>query len=171
VKDIAIVNKIVKTPRRGVFTGFRILACLILLVTASYLLPAVAYAHGAKIDYTISTTVEIVASYDNGDPMLGAQVSVYAPNDPSTPWLNGECDDEGYFSFTPDPSIPGRWDIQVRQAGHGDMIHIDIDEGMVTGGSSSGYSTGQIVLMSICVFWGILGTALYFRRRRADAHS
>ena len=165
------MNKIVETPRRGVSTGFRILACLILLVTVSYLLPAVAYAHGAKIDYTISTAIEIVARYDNGDPMAGAQVTVYAPDAPSTPWLNGKCDDEGHFSFTPDTSIPGRWDIQVRQAGHGDMVHIDIDEDMITGGSSRGYSTEQIVLMSVCVIWGIIGTALYFHRRRADAHS
>ena len=98
--------------------------------------------------------------------MAGAQVTVYAPDDPSTPWLTGECDDEGRFAFTPDTSIPGTWDIQVRQAGHGDMIHIDIEEGSVTGGSSSGYSTAQIVIMAVCVIWGVIATALYFSNRR-----
>lgn len=134
---------------------------------ASFCLTSTAYAHGAKIEYKIATSIEIVAKYDSGEPMAEAQVSIYAPDNPSTPWLTGTCDEYGHFSFTPDASILGTWDIQVRQAGHGDMIHIEIEEGSATGGSSSGYSIGQIVLMSVCVIWGILSTALFFKRRKA----
>ncbi len=134
---------------------------------AVLLLPTMVYAHGAKIEYAIASSIEIVAKYDSGEPMSGAQVTVYAPDDPSTPWLTGECDDDGRFAFAPDMAKSGTWDIQVRQAGHGDMIHIGVEEGSVTGGSSSGYSTGQIVLMTVCVIWGIIGTALYFGRRKA----
>ncbi len=43
-----------------------------------------------------------------------------------TPWLTGICDQQGRFSFTPDPDLPGTWDVQVRQAGHGDIIHIPV---------------------------------------------
>ncbi len=142
----------------------------VLCLFAVLLLPTMVYAHGAKIEYTVVTTietVEIVAKFDNGEPMTDAQVSVYAPNNTTVPWLTGMCDEQGRFSFNPDTSISGRWDIQVRQAGHGHMIYIEVEEGSVTGGSSSGYSTGQIVLMTVCVIWGILGTALYFRRRKA----
>ena len=147
-------------------TGFRSIACL-LSVLAVLFSASTASAHGAKIEYTIATSIEIVAKYDSGEPMAEAQVSIYAPDDPSTPWLTGTCDEEGHFSFTPDLSIPGTWDIQVRQAGHGDMIHIEIGEGMVSGGSSSGdYSTGQIIVMSVCVIFGLAGTALYFRKRK-----
>lgn len=150
-------------------TEMRIRSGLIILVVAfaAFLLPTTAYAHGAKIEYSSTTAVELVATYDSGEPMGGAQVVVYAPDDPSTAWLIGQCDDEGRFAFAPDASQPGTWDVQVRQAGHGDMIHIDIAEGTVSGGISSGYSTGQIVVMAVCVIWGIAGTALYFRRRRA----
>ncbi|MBN1189419.1 MAG: carboxypeptidase regulatory-like domain-containing protein [Dehalococcoidales bacterium] len=125
-----------------------------------------AFAHGAKIEYTIGMSVDIVAMYDSGEPMGGAQVAVYAPGDPSHPWLTGVCDDQGRFSFTPDTSLPGTWDVQVRQAGHGDITHIPVGAG--SDGSSEGGNTPlQIVLMSLCVVWGCIGTALFFMRRKA----
>jgi len=129
-------------------------------------LSGTASAHGAKIDYTVNIAVEIRAAYDTGQPMAGGQIAVYAPDDPSTPWLTGVCDEEGRFAFTPDPSRPGTWDVQVRQAGHGDMVHIPIGEGMTASGGT-GFTPLQIVLMGACVVWGFVGTALYFSRRRA----
>ena len=130
-------------------------------------LPMKAYAHGAIIEYTVDMTIEIVATYDNGEPMAGAQVVVYAPDDPSTPWLTGVCDDEGRFTFIPDTSRPGTWDIQVRQAGHGDMVHIPVGQDMVATSGVGGFGVLQIALMSACVIWGFVGTALYFSRRKA----
>ena len=130
-------------------------------------LPMRAYAHGVIIEYTVDMAIEIVAMYDNGEPMAGAQVVVYAPDDPSTPWLTGVCDDQGRFTFVPDASKPGTWDIQVRQAGHGGMVHIPVGEGMVATTETGGFGVLQIVLMSACVIWGFVGTALYFSRRRA----
>ena len=130
-------------------------------------LPMKASAHGARIEYTINMTIDIVASYDNGEPMAGAQVVVYAPDDPSNPWLTGVCDDEGRFSFVPDSSKAGTWDIQVRQSGHGDIVHIPIGENMVATGGTGGYTVLQIILMAACGIWGFVGTALYFSRRKA----
>ena len=131
-------------------------------------------AHGAKIQYEIEMVVEIRATYDTGEPMDGGQVTVYAPDDPTTPWLKGVCDEEGRFVFTPDPSKLGTWDVQVRQAGHGDMVHIPIGEGVATTGST-GYTPLQIVLMGACVVWGFVGTALFSRasllKGGSDAHS
>lgn len=126
-----------------------------------------ALAHGAKIEYTLSTAVELVATYDTGEPLAGGQVTVYAPDDPTTPWLTDVCDDEGRFIFTPDPDKPGTWDVQVRQAGHGDIVHIPIGSGAV-GSGGGGFSPVQIVLMSACVVWGFVGTALFFSRRKTS---
>jgi nickel transport protein len=125
-----------------------------------------ALAHGARIEYTINMAVEIVAAYDSGEPMAEAQVTIYAPNDLENPWLTGTTDDVGRFTFTPDPAIPGTWDVQVRQAGHGDIVHIPVGEGVASAGST-GFTTVQILLMSACVVWGFVGTALYFSRRKA----
>jgi nickel transport protein len=139
-----------------------IIGLLMLLV-----LPAQALAHGVNIEYTSDVEITIVAKYDTGTPMAGAQVTVYAPDNPTTPWLTGVCDDEGVFSFTPDSSKPGTWDVQVRLAGHGGIIHIPVGEGAAGSGGLGGYSWLQIALMAACVVWGSIGTALYFRRRRA----
>jgi len=145
---------------------WKLIAGFILALMLCLALPLSAYAHGAKIEYTVGMTVEIFAAYDSGEPMAGAQVTVYAPDDPSTPWLTGVCDDEGRFSFTPDTARTGTWDIQVRQAGHGDIVHIPI--GAASAGTGGGGNTPlQIALMAVCVVWGSIGTALYFSRRKA----
>ena len=148
------------------YIKWKFITCIISALILGLGLPITAYAHGAKIEYTVNMTIELVAAYDNGEPMAGAQFVVYAPDDPSTPWLTGVCDDEGRFSFTPDTSKPGTWDIQVRQAGHGDIVHIPVGEDTVGTGGTGGYTPLQIVLMAACVIWGSVGTALYFSRRR-----
>ena len=141
----------------GVYLAFLVIALLI---------PTTVYAHGVDIYYTSSTVVEIHAAYDSGEPMAGAQVVVYAPDEPATPWLTGVCDEEGRFSFSPDTSTPGTWDVQVRLAGHGDIVHIPVG-GATAADSGGGFSVLQIVLMALCVVWGLTGTALYVLRRRA----
>jgi nickel transport protein len=145
---------------------WKAIAVVIGVLALSLLLPAPALAHGVNIQYSSDVEIKIVAKYDSGEPMAGAQVAVYAPDDPSTPWLTGVCDDEGRFSFTPDTSIPGTWDVQVRLAGHGGMIHIPVGGSTAASGGIGGYSYLQIGLMAACVIWGSIGTALYFRRRR-----
>jgi nickel transport protein len=146
---------------------WKTLAVLVGVLVLSLVLPAQALAHGVNIEYSSDVEITIVAKYDSGTPMAGAQVAVYAPDAPSTPWLTGVCDDEGVFSFTPDTSIPGTWDVQVRLAGHGGIVHIPVSEGAASSGGVGGYSWLQIAIMAACVFWGSIGTALYFRRRRA----
>lgn len=131
------------------------------------LLPTAVDAHGVNIDYTVSSVVEIVAAYDTGEPMAGAQVVVYAPDEPTAAWLTGTCDDEGRFTFSPDASTPGTWDVQVRLAGHGEIVHIPVGGGTSVEEGGGGYSVLQIVLMSVCVVWGLVATALYLSRRRA----
>lgn len=145
---------------------WRFVVAVIGVLVLSLLLPTEVLAHGVNIQYTSDIEIIIVAKYDTGAPMAGAQVAVYAPDEPSDPWLTGVCDDEGRFSFTPDVSRPGIWDVQVRLAGHGGMVHIPVGEGTATTGGVSGYSYLQIALMAACVIWGSLGTALYFWRRR-----
>jgi len=142
---------------------WRLLVALLTLLLALGI-TATASAHGAKIEYTISMAIEIRAAYDTGEPMAGGQVTVYAPDAPSTPWLTGVCDEDGRFIFTPDTSRPGTWDVQVRQSGHGDMVHIPIGEGMAVSGTT-GYTPLQIVLMGASVVWGFAGTALFFSRK------
>lgn len=132
-------------------------------------------AHGTEITYTVQATVDIEAYFDTGEPMANAQVTVYAPNDPANAWLQGEADENGRFTFTPDPEIPGRWDVAIRTAGHGEMLNIPLTDeatGSFALGAGSGGSGGQTlaqrVLIGAAVLWGCIGTALYFRRPKKE---
>jgi len=130
--------------------------------------PLVVAAHGVDITAVPVNAVEIVALYDSGHPMAGGQVVIYAPDEPLEPWLIGTCDDEGRFVFVPDYSRPGLWEIQVRLAGHGDLIRFEVSaaEEVITAGQG-GLSFLQKILMALVVAWGAVGTALYFSRRNS----
>lgn len=129
-----------------------------------------ALAHGTEIGLNEVAAVEIDARFDNGDPMAEAQVTVYAPTDRATPWLTGLADANGHFVFVPDRALSGQWDIQLRTAGHGDWVYLDVAEGDITElrGSGGGLTIPQIVLMSAAVIWGFVGTALYFMGNRKE---
>jgi nickel transport protein len=143
----------------------------ILLPFVVLILNGTAFSHGAWIEWSVeSGEVAIRAVFDDGTPMTGASVTVYPENSPNEPWLIGETDSLGTYRFTPDASVSPAWDLQVRKAGHGDMVRIDLTG---EGSSSTALSIGQIILMTVCVTWGLIGTGLYFaaRKRERDARS
>ena len=157
------------------------------LMLGTMLVSAVAaYAHGVALDYTVddaSGAITVRAAFDTGEPLGEAQVAVFAPNDLVTPWLTGAADADGAFAFTPDYTIEGVWDVQVRKAGHGGLLHLTLDASMAATGSAltagaappaapgNGFTPAQVVIMSASIIWGCVGTALYFAgRRRAEAH-
>ncbi|MFP4007616.1 MAG: carboxypeptidase-like regulatory domain-containing protein [Spirulinaceae cyanobacterium] len=141
-----------------------------------------ALAHGANISYQQTQAIEIQAQYDGGTPMDNAQVTVYAPDDPATPWLKGTTDEEGKFTFSPDPTLTGNWDIKVRQAGHGDLVSIPFEGNTSSDGGenntvqiatastpmNSGYTPLQKAVMAAVGVWGCVGTALFFARRKSS---
>lgn len=147
--------------------------------------PQRAMAHGASIEYRTTQALEVTATYDSGEPFAHAQVTVYAPDNPAEPWLTGTTDDQGRFTFTPDPAIAGNWDVQVRQAGHGDIVSIplegtdgtddadDSDVALVstTGSSSPSITPLQKAVMVGSVIWGLVGTALFFSSRSNASRS
>ncbi|MBT9163668.1 MAG: hypothetical protein DDT24_00588 [Chloroflexi bacterium] len=142
-----------------------ILFAVLLVFVLPLGLSATAFAHGVELEYRTGVIIEIFAAYDTGEPMSGAEIRVYAPDDPSTPWLTGACDENGRFSFMPDPSLPGMWSVQVRHMGHGGWIHIPVGDNMVRAGGT-GYTPLQLGLMAGSVVWGFIGTALFFWKRR-----
>jgi len=126
-------------------------------------------AQGMVLTYAARevTTVQVAlnAAFESGEAMSGAQVTVYAPDDPQTPWLTGACDDRGRFVFLEPDMIEV---VEADAAGTGEAVQtlrIADGGGRLTGGDS-GFSTGQILLMSGSVIWGLVGTALYMSRRR-----
>ncbi|MEO1290904.1 MAG: hypothetical protein AAFV93_24470, partial [Chloroflexota bacterium] len=66
---------------------------------------------------------------------------IFAPDDLINPWSTGVMDETGTYAFTPDYTIEGFWDVQVRKAGHGGLINIEITEDMMPDSSSSAVSS------------------------------
>lgn len=130
-----------------------------------------ALAHGVSLTYETRPGVVISARYDSGEPLTGAQVTVFTPDNPAEPWLTGTSDASGRFYFTPDPAVPGLWEVQVRLAGHGGLIRVAVEEGGAAAAGASGFTTLQKLIMVLAVLWGLAGTAMYFSRRKTDAHS
>jgi nickel transport protein len=120
-------------------------------------------AHGIQVNYQTTQAIRIQAAYDTGEPMIDAQVSVYAPNNLQTPWRQGQTDGLGHFSFSPDPTLTGNWEVKVGQAGHGDILVIPIGTEVATQPTKS---LLQKLLITGSVIWGCVGTALFFSRRR-----
>ncbi|MCM1984276.1 carboxypeptidase regulatory-like domain-containing protein [Lyngbya confervoides] len=127
--------------------------------------PAV-QAHGAKLQTRTRLTVEVQATYDSGDPMKAAQVQVYSPQNPDSPYLKGTTDSQGVYRFVPPES--GNWEVAVRQAGHGDItvIPVDLETSTVVDPSTDQLIVWQRMIIIGSVIWGCVGTALYFRRRQ-----
>ena len=124
------------------------------------------WGHGAIATY--KQTLTISSKYDTGEPFANAQVVVYSPNNVETPWLTGATNAQGEFSFTPDTSQPGNWEVMVRQAGHGQTIVIPIGSGenmaIGSGGNIIGSSLLSKLLAGGAAIWGFIGTALFFLR-------
>lgn len=144
---------------------------IILLSLVAWLgFPVRAIAHGAKIEYQTTAAIKINATYDSGEPMSKAQISIYSPDDPATPWLTGKTDESGGFMFVPDPNKLGNWEVKVRQAGHGALISIALGETEMNSQQtqpafSQNYTTMQKALMMVSVGWGFVGTALFFSKK------
>ena len=137
--------------------------CAILIL---FLIPLKTAAHGVDITAAPVSAVEIIALYDSGLPMAGGQVTIYAPDDPLEPWQTGICDQDGRCVFVADYSRPGLWEVQVRLAGHGDLIRVEVTEAEeAQAESAGGLSLLQKIVMALVIAWGAVGTALYFSRR------
>lgn len=139
-----------------------------------------AFAHGVSIQYRATKAIEIQATYEGGVPMADAQVSVYAPDAPSTPWMTGKTDEQGRFVFVPDSTQAGNWDVKVRQLGHGKILSIATDRLLIAtkasesqstpmlSATSNDYTPLQKTVMAATGIWGCLGTALFFARRKSE---
>ncbi len=140
--------------------------------TLALLAPEQVLGHAAELDASLRTAVEVEARFEDGTPMAAAQITVFAPNDPAEPWLQGLTDATGRFVFVPGDHA-GYWSVRVRQAGHGAMVHVDPGEPVAAATpallatSTDAPDRLQKLLMAASIVWGCIGTALYCRRRSA----
>ncbi len=132
-------------------------------------------AHAVAVEARVVPGIALQARYDSGEPMAQAQVVIYRPNQPMTPAQIGLTDAQGRFQFVPTPAEEGVWSLQVRQAGHGAMVHLPMPltapEGEVVPAVVAVAGFGQLtivqkIVMALSIVWGLIGTALFFYARR-----
>ena len=137
--------------------------CLVLILSVS------AFSHGTKYELVKSGQIGIRAMFDSGEPMSEADVLVFPPGSTISS-VTEKTDAQGIFYFVADR--PGTWTMQVRdKTGHGMRINLDIDETLSIKGDpqkGGGLNTARKVIMAICVAWGAIGTALYFKGRKGQ---
>ncbi len=139
------------------------------MLAACLYAPDRAHPHGAILQTQPAPGITVQAFYDDGTEMADAQIVIYAPHDPVRPWRTGVADARGRLSFVPDSAISGRWTVQARQAGHGAMAYFttnDDSASVIALSSQTGITPLQRAIMAACVIWGMIGTALFFHRRR-----
>jgi len=132
------------------------------------------FSHGVNVIWELrGDSVHVTGSFDDGQPMDNAQVTVFSGAAPSEPYLTGVTDESGKFSFLPDRVESENWDVQLRKAGHGEIVHISLSDAPTMQGGHGRFSVMQIVLMAVCVVWGFTGTALFFasKREKRNAHT
>jgi len=143
------------------------------VLAAGLIAPLPALSHAALIEAEAVQAIRLQALYDTGEPMAGAQVVIFAPGAPAEAWGRGSTDAEGRFVFVPGPE-EGRWTVQVRQAGHGAMAHVETGAAApvsVASAAAPGWADRAVTIALVA--WGALGTALFAMRgrRRSDASS
>lgn len=135
-------------------------------------IPESALAHGVIVQSQTTSAIKINAAYDSGAPMANAEVKIYTPQDPSTPWMTGNTDENGQFLFIPDHNYSGLWEATVRRGGHGGLIAIPVsppgeevsDSAENAIASNSASNPVQKWVAAAAVIWGFIGTALFFTR-------
>lgn len=121
------------------------------------------FAHGTKYKVVSEKVIGIKAMYDSGEPMANARVLIFAPDETKVTCTT-ESDSSGIFYLIPDRA--GTWTMQVRdRGGHGMRINLPVDESMQLGTAhkGSGMTFLQKIMAVLCVVWGCIGTALYFK--------
>jgi len=82
----------------------------------------------ATAEEALGAVIEFQSTFSTGEPFAGATVEIFAPNDADTPWQVLTTDEEGRFSFVPDETIQGDWEISIEQEGHADYWTVPVGE-------------------------------------------
>jgi len=141
--------------------------CGLLFITVFSFSVRSVFAHGVVHEVNRENTVVIKVGYDDGEPMSYAEVKIYSPDNSKVEYQNGRTDKNGCFSFLPPRT--GEWKIVINDGmGHGVVTRVpvkEIKEGLEIESSNHGLSLGQKLLIAISIVWGLVGTALYFKKK------
>lgn len=136
--------------------------------------PRQAWAHQVETNYILGSQLQFQSHFSTGEPFAGARVTIYAPNQPDQPWQTLTTDSQGQFSFLPDRTIPGNWEVRIEDENqsHADYWTVPVDgQGIVEEGivldatQDQHYVTASVLTPLVTSIAAALGWALLKRRR------
>jgi nickel transport protein len=152
----------------------RSLLLVLLLSLALVGFPSQAWAHQVETNYMLGSQLQFQSRFSTGEPFAGARVTIYAPNQPDQPWQTLTTDSQGQFSFLPDRSIVGNWEVRIEDEdqSHADYWTVPVDgQGIVEEGivldatQDQHYVTASVLTPLVTSIAAALGWALLKRRR------
>ena len=110
-------------------SGLTAIAPLVALAMA----PSVAHAHAISTDYRLlleqpNQPLEIQSSFSEIEAFPNAPVVVYSPENPDEPWMTGTTDENGRFTFQPEPGVTGVWSVEIGEDSHWDQLYIPVGD-------------------------------------------
>jgi nickel transport protein len=99
-----------------------------LILLTSFGLAAPALAHAIETDYTIAdkAKLETHSRFSTGEPFALAPVRVFSPTNPEQPWLEAKTDATGQFTFAPDRTLSGDWEVAIGEGNHADALTVAV---------------------------------------------
>lgn len=120
-------------------------------------------AHGLLYDLKMGKTLIIKVGYDGGEPMSYSEIKIYSPDGDKLEYQNGFTDANGNFAFIPNRA--GKWKIVISDGmGHVFSKDLMVNEGIKIEAITQGLGPWQKLIIAISIVWGLIGTALYFKR-------
>jgi len=149
--------------------------------------PSEAFAHQVQTNYILNSspyaaqsekdqTLELQTTFSNGQPLKGAKVRVYSPEQTLRPYETGVTDNQGRYSFNPDETVTGEWEVQIQRQGHADILYVPvteegIDADLLARGSEiqdTHYASSPLMAVGSVIFAAAcLGFAKVSRQRKA----
>jgi nickel transport protein len=125
------------------------------------------FSHGVSTKIINKGIVGIRFAYEGGNPFSNVKVKIYSPDDASTPFIVASTDTAGYVYFA--PTKRGEWIIVAKdEGGHAKRVNLNVDESFAVQSAASGnLNSLQKLILGIAVVWGFIGTALFFKSRKA----
>lgn len=124
------------------------------------------FSHGVICDF-IQKNVGLKITYEDGTPFVNANVDLYSPDDYKNPILKSTTDEKGQFFFEPDKA--GTWIVMIRDnMGHGTRKNITIGDDLqpISENNKNSLNFVQKIIIAISVIWGLIGTALFYNRKK-----
>ncbi|MEM1366831.1 MAG: hypothetical protein AAGG02_02215 [Cyanobacteria bacterium P01_H01_bin.15] len=98
-----------------------------LVLSGFAVFPQLVSAHSLETNFRrLEGTLETESVFSNGEVFPNAPVTVYSPEDPNTPFLEGRTDENGKFVFEPDPAIEGEWSVEIGEDSHWDALSVPV---------------------------------------------